>query len=96
MSIYKLYYYAESSAAACFIAANIGKVSLPCESVEVFTTHRTASDVDFYTINPKGNVPSLIAADKPILNENVAVLQWIADQVGFLMNIIAMTHALLS
>jgi glutathione S-transferase len=41
----------------------------------------TASGVDFYTINPKGNVPTLILDDGTVLNENSAVLQYIADQV---------------
>jgi len=43
-------------------------------------THKTASGVDFYTINPKGNVPTLVLDDGTILNEGAATLQWIADQ----------------
>jgi glutathione S-transferase len=31
-------------------------------------------------VNPKGNVPTLVLADKTILNEGAATLQWIADQ----------------
>ncbi len=42
--------------------------------------HKTASGVDFYTINPKGNVPAIVLADGTLLNENVATLSWIADQ----------------
>ena len=44
-------------------------------------THLTSSGVDYYTINPKGNVPCLVLDDGTILNENVATLQYIADQV---------------
>ena len=43
-------------------------------------THKTASGVDFYTINPKGNVPTLVLDDGTVLNEGAATLQWIADQ----------------
>ena len=38
------------------------------------------SGVDYYTINPKGNVPGLVLDDGTVLNEGAAVLQWIADQ----------------
>ncbi|KAJ3222263.1 hypothetical protein HDU81_010017, partial [Chytriomyces hyalinus] len=34
---------------------------------------------DFYAINPKGNVPTIVLADETLLNENAATLQWIAD-----------------
>lgn len=36
---------------------------------------------DFYQINPKGNVPTIVLPDGTVLNENAATLQWIADQV---------------
>ena len=42
-------------------------------------THKTASGADYYSINPKGNVPALVVGDV-LLNEGAAVLQWIADQ----------------
>ena len=32
-------------------------------------THLTASGVDFYTINPHGNVPTLVLDDGTVLNE---------------------------
>ena len=44
-------------------------------------THKTHSGIDFYTLNPKGNVPCIIFADGTVLNENSSVLQYIADQV---------------
>lgn len=54
-------------------------VQLDTELVDL-KTHTTASGVDFYTINKKGNVPTLVLTDGTVLNENSAVLQWIADQ----------------
>ena len=44
-------------------------------------THKTDSDVDYYTINPKGNVPCIVLDDGKILNENGATLQYLADLV---------------
>jgi glutathione S-transferase len=77
----KLYYTATSCGAASFIAALTAGVQLETEQVDL-QTHKTASGVDFYTINPKGNVPALILDDGTILNENAAVLQYIADLVS--------------
>src|SRR5439155_26217781 len=44
-------------------------------------THRTASGVDFFTINPKGYVPALQldGPGSPILTEGPAIVQYIAD-----------------
>ena len=54
----KLYYTATSCGAANFIAAHI--LGLPIESeVVVLATHKTASGADFYTVNAKGNVPTI-------------------------------------
>jgi len=52
-----------------------------CGVQVALNTHTTASGVDFYTVNPKGNVPTLVLDDGTILNENTATLQYIADQV---------------
>src|SRR3990167_8645544 len=75
----KLYYTSTSCGAASFIAAFTASVKLDSELVDL-STHKTASGVDFYTINPKGNVPALVLDDgQTVLNENSAVLQYIAD-----------------
>jgi glutathione S-transferase len=58
----------------------VGKVPMDCEQVNLHE-HRTASGVDFFTINPKGNVPCLVLDDGTVLSENSSVLQFIADQV---------------
>lgn len=74
----KLYYTATSCGAASFIAAHTAGIKLDTEQVDI-RAHQTASGADYYTINPKGNVPALILDDGTILNENAAVLQYIAD-----------------
>jgi glutathione S-transferase len=75
----KLYYTTTSCGAASFIAAMTAGVQIECEQVDLYT-HKTSSGADFYTINPKGNVPALVLDDGTVLNEGAAVLQWIADQ----------------
>ena len=76
----KLYYTPTSCGAASFIAAFTANVKLDCEQVAL-NTHRTTSGADFYKINSKGNVPCVVLDDGTVLNENAAVLQYIADQV---------------
>lgn len=41
---------------------------------------RAADDVDFYTVNPMGQVPTLRLDDGAVLTENAVVLQYIADR----------------
>jgi len=77
----KLFYSPTSCGAASFISAFSIGLNLDCEQMNV-QTHQTSSGQDFYHINPKGNVPCLILDDGTILNENISVLQWIADQVS--------------
>ena len=76
----KLYYHPHSSAAASFIAAVAAGVHIEVEQID-FATKKTTSGADFFTINPKGNVPALVLDDGTVLNEGSAVLQYIADQV---------------
>lgn len=77
----KLYYTPTSCGAASFIAALAAQVPLSTEQVDI-REHKTSSGADFYQINPKGNVPALVLDDGTVLNENVAVLQYIADLVN--------------
>lgn len=76
---FKLYYTPTSCGAANFLTATIGGLSFDSETVDL-ATHRTKSGADFYTINPKGNVPAIVFADGTLLNENVATLTYLADQ----------------
>jgi glutathione S-transferase len=64
----KLFYTPTSCGAASFIAANIAGIKLDCETVDL-QGHKTASGVDFYSLNPKGNVPCLVLDDGNVLNE---------------------------
>jgi hypothetical protein len=76
----KLYYTPVTSGPASFIAAVVAGVHISVEQIDM-DTHRTASGEDFYKINPKGTVPTLVLDDGTVLNEGSAILQWIADQV---------------
>ncbi len=77
----KLYYTPTSCGASSFISAFMREISLECEAVDLMT-HTTESGVDFYTINPKGNVPTLVLDDGTILNENITCLEYIANMQG--------------
>lgn len=77
----KLYYTPTSCGASSFICAYIAGLNFECEAVDL-ATHKTESGTDFYTINPKGNVPALVLDDGTVLNENIACLEYIADKAG--------------
>ncbi|MBA3592232.1 MAG: glutathione transferase GstA [Polaromonas sp.] len=77
----KLYF----SPGACSLAPHIALL----ESGSTFTLekvdtarHLTASGVDYYSINPKGQVPLLILDDGSTLSEGPVICQYIADQAG--------------
>lgn len=75
----KLYY----APGACSLADHIALLEVGAkfetEAVDI-KTKMTASGEDFLTINPKGYVPALVLDDCEILTENIAVLDYIADQ----------------
>ena len=77
----KLYYTPTSCGASSFICAFIKGLKMDCEVVDL-TTHTTESGADFYSINPKGNVPAIVLDDGTVLNENISCLEYIADQPG--------------
>src|ERR1700737_4553304 len=78
MTTFKLYYTPTSCGAANFLAASIGGLEVEAEVVDL-PTNKTESRTDFCTINPKGNVPTIVLPDGTILNENVATLTYLAD-----------------
>jgi glutathione S-transferase len=75
----KLYYAPNACSLADHIALLEVGARFEAEAVDI-RTKRTASGEDFRTINPKGCVPALLLDDCEILTENVAVLDWIAEQ----------------
>ena len=75
----KLYYAPNACSLADHIALIEAGARFEAEAVDIHTK-RTASGEDFHAINPKGYVPALVLDDCEILTENVAVLDWIAEQ----------------
>ena len=78
MSAFKLYYTPTSCGAANFLTATIGGLTFDSETVDL-ASHKTKSGEDFYKINSKGNVPTIVFPDGRVLNENVATLTYLAD-----------------
>ncbi|HET9670480.1 MAG TPA: glutathione transferase GstA [Casimicrobiaceae bacterium] len=75
----KLYF----SPAACSLAVHITLEAsgLPYELERVdLSAHTTASGKDYYTINPKGYVPTLEVDEGERLTEASVVLQYVADR----------------
>ena len=77
----KLYF----SPGACSLAPHIvlreSGAAFTLEKVDT-TTHVTASGADYYTINPKGQVPLLELDDGTRLSEGPVLAQFIADQAA--------------
>jgi glutathione S-transferase len=75
----KLYYAPGACSLADHIALREVDAKFETEAVDI-RTKRTISGEDFLAINPKGYVPALVLDDCETLTENIAVLDWIADQ----------------
>lgn len=74
----KLYY----SKGACSLSTHIiiHELGIPCEFESVDLAKKvTETGVDFYTINPKGAVPTLQTDEGELLTENLAIQQYLAD-----------------
>lgn len=75
----KLYYSPGASSLAPHIALREAERTFDLVRVDL-RTHRTSTDVDYYSINPKGYVPAL-QVDGLVLTEIGVILQYIADLV---------------
>lgn len=74
-----LYFTTSSCGAASYIAAKRGGVKWDKAQIVDLPTHKVIeTGEDFYKINPKGNVPTIVLEDGSLLNENVGTLYWIA------------------
>jgi glutathione S-transferase len=75
----KLYYLKGACSLASYIS--LCETGLEFETAAIDRqTRRTSDGQDFDQINPKGYAPALRLDDGEVLTENVAVLQYIADQ----------------
>jgi glutathione S-transferase len=75
----KLYYESGTSALASHIALLEAGFSPDLVKVDI-PTHRTAAGDDYYQVNPKGCLPSLVFRNGQTLTESVAILDWAAQQ----------------
>lgn len=75
----KLYYFADGCSLATHIAMREAGLAFDIERVDV-ATRLTESGRAFREINPKGYVPALVFDDASMLTENVALLDWVAQQ----------------
>jgi glutathione S-transferase len=75
----KLYY----SPFACSLAAHIAcrEADLPVTLIRTeLSTKHTQGGGDLFSLNPMGQVPTLVTDDGYVLTENVAVLSYLADR----------------
>ncbi len=75
----KLYFAPGACSLADHIALHEAGLSFEHEKVDL-KTKRTESGADFTRINPKSYVPALVLDDGELLSENIAILDWIAQQ----------------
>jgi glutathione S-transferase len=74
----KLYYSPGACSLASHIVAREAGIAFELEKVDV-SSKRTQGEIDFLTINPKGNVPVLELDDGSVLTEGPAILQFLGD-----------------
>jgi glutathione S-transferase len=77
----KLYYSPGACSLAAHIVADEADLRLQLEKVDL-KAHKTENGQDYYTVNPKGYVPTIQLDDGSTLTENIAVLNYLADRTG--------------
>jgi len=77
----KLYYSPGACSLSPHIVAHELGQELKYEKVDT-KTKRTATDRDYWQINPKGSVPALELDNGEVLTEGPAIVQYLADQKG--------------
>jgi glutathione S-transferase len=75
----KLYYLKGACSLASYISLCEGGLKFETASIDL-ESKKTSDGEDFNAINPKGYAPALRLDNGEVLTENVAVLQYIADQ----------------
>jgi glutathione S-transferase len=75
----KLYYTPGACSLADHIAMHEAGMDFELEKVDL-ATKTTETGADFNAVNAKGYVPAVVLDDGELLTENVAILDWIADQ----------------
>jgi glutathione S-transferase len=76
----KLYYAPGACSLSPHIALREAGLAFDLEKVDL-RAKKTASGADYYTINPKGYVPTLALDDGEVVTEGVAIIQYVADLV---------------
>jgi glutathione S-transferase len=75
----KLYYSPFACSFASHVACREAGLPVQLERTEL-TSKRVQGGVDLFSINPMGQVPTLITDDGQMLTENIAVLSYLADR----------------
>jgi len=76
----KLYYSVGSCSSAVLMLVHTLGIDIDCEAVDLHSHKTKVSNLDYYTINKKGNVPCLVFPDGRQIIETAALLQFFADQ----------------